>query len=270
MDALKFIKKYYVVAFAIMLFLITSAINRGLSKPIIVITKQNEAWNLNVEMIKNFNLGFRRLESSLLWISTILESDQEHYKKKDLNSWMFLRFNSISELEPKFYENYSFGGIYLSIIKDDLPGATVIYNKGLSHYGNDFALLRDAGFHFYFEVGDFDRAYKIYSKLKGNPRASSTVISTLARLEKSHGNPEAAFNLLLDKYNQLSDKKSFLAVKIQMHLYALKAEIDLNCLNSVSEKNCSTKDFNGDTYFKKNGSYQSIKPWEPFRIKNKI
>lgn len=259
------------VALAFMLFLAAFRISSNLNKPYIVISKQDETWNLNDEMIQKFNLGFKRLESSFLWILTILESDVDHYKKRDLNSWMFRRFNSISTLEPLFYENYTFGGLYLSIVKDDLSGASIIYDKGLKYYGDDFTLLRDAGFHFYFEVEDYKKAYEIYSKLKNHPKASPIIISSLARLEKSQGNPEAAFNLLINKYNQIPDKDSFLAQKIKGHLYALKAELDLGCLNSSGENNqkCSLKDFNGDYYIKKNDTYQAISPWEPLKIKRK-
>ena len=271
MKAFIYLRKCSSVALALLLFSFAFSVNRKLIKPYIVIAKQDETWNLNDEMIKKFNLGFRRLESSFLWISTILESDIDHYKKKDLNSWMFRRFNSISILEPLFYENYSFGGMYLSIIKDDLTGASLLYNRGLNYYKNDFNLLRDAGFHFYFEVEDYKRAYEIYSKLKNHPKASPIIISSLARLEKSQGNSEEAFTVLLNKFMQLQDKQSFLAQKIQTYLYSLKAEIDLKCLNSkdVNMKLCSTKDFQDNDYLKKNGSYQAILPWEPFKIKKK-
>lgn len=246
-------------------------VNVNNEKPLMNITKQDQSINFNASLYTYINLGLKRLISSTLWVSTIIESDIDHYKKKDLNSWMFLRFNSISILEPKFYENYSFGGIYLSIIKDDLKGASLIYDHGLKQYENDFTLLRDAGFHFYFEVQDYKRAYEIYSKLKNHPQASSLIISTLARLEKDFGNPEEAFTLLLNKYEQLQDKNSFLAKKIRSHLYALKAEQDLNCLNSKdkSKKTCSTVDLDGNAYIILNGSYCAQERWEPFKIKKK-
>lgn len=97
--------------------------SKKVSPPILFISKQQSSLNVSESIVENFNIGQKRLISSLLWISTILESDQEHYKNKDLNSWMFLRFKTISFLEPKFYEAYNFGGPYLSIIKNDLAGA---------------------------------------------------------------------------------------------------------------------------------------------------
>lgn len=270
MKELKFLNKYLAVFFAFAMLVAAFEINRGLNKPLLVISKQDETWNLNDEMIQKFHLGFKRLGSSFLWISTILESDVEHYKKKDLNSWMFLRFNTISKLEPKFYENYAFGGPYLSIVKDDLEGASIIYNKGLEQFPDDFHLLRDGGFHFQFEVGDYKRSYDIYNKLKDNPKANALILSTLARLETSQGNLETAYELLASKYNELIDKESFFAKRIYGHLYSIKAELDLECLNA-KKQNCALNDLDGHSYLKNNnGKYRAGKTWELFRIKKKL
>ena len=271
MKTLIFLQKYFFLVAAFIFFYVASELNQNFSKPFMVISKQLDAWNLNDKMVQNFNLGFKRLGSSFLWVSTILESDIDHYKNKDLNSWMFRRFYSISSLDPLFYENYSFGGTYLSIIKDDLPGATIMFNKGLQYYGNDFHLLSDAGFHFYFEVGDYKRAYEVYSKLKNNPKITPVILSTLARLENAQGNSKEAYALLLNKYAELKDKHSFLAEKIHLHLYSLKAEIDLKCLNTINniQVNCSKLDFDENPYLVNNGKYSAAKTWIPFKIKEK-
>ena len=239
-------------------------------KPILFITKQQSSLNIQNDFWQYFNLGQKRLASSIIWISTILESDHDHYNKRDLNSWMFIRFSTISFLEPKFYENYAFGGVYLSIVKDDLKGASIIYDKGLEQYPNDFSLLRDAGFHFYFEVGDFRKSLPIYKKLREFKNPSPIVISTLARLEINDGKVEDAFNLLSDHYLQIKDKESIVATKIRQHLYAIKAEKDLNCLNRVPQPiACSTKDLLGELYVLNAGKFEAKNKWTPFKIKRK-
>lgn len=268
MKAPNYLKKYYIAAVAFVLFFVAFAVNQNLTKPNIVITKQDATWNLNGEMVQRFHLGLKRLESSFLWISTILESDVEHYKKKDLNSWMFLRFKTIGELEPRFYENYLFGGIYLSIAKDDLAGATYIYEKGISVYPNDFDLLKNAAFHFHFEVGDFSKSHIIYSKLKSHPRTSPLMLSTLARLESQSGNLEMAFDLLASQFKKISDQKSFIGAAIYQHMYAIKAELDLKCLNSTQTK-CSNIDLDKNPYIYNGKVFAARKPWVPFRAKTK-
>ncbi|MDO9181764.1 MAG: hypothetical protein Q7U04_05120 [Bacteriovorax sp.] len=265
MKTFNFLKKHFILLAVLFFLFIANTINQKFSKPLVILSKQSDTWNLNDEMVLRFNLGFKRLESSYLWISTILESDIEHYKDKNLNSWMFLRFNSISKLDPQFYENYAFGGPYLSIVKDDLEGASVIYDKGLLQFPNDFSLLRDAGFHYHFELGNYSKSYAIYSRLKNHKLSNPVIISNLARLEIEKGNPQLAFNLLLTQLKSIKDKDSFLAQKIKSHLYSIKAEMDLTCLNMFL-KNCSVKDFYGKKYIYKNNIFAAAYNWQPYRL----
>lgn len=270
MNISKCFKKHIELFFAIIFLMASFYVGKKYEKPFIFVPNQEKSLNVNDSLLLHFNLGLKRLISSTLWIATIIESDHDHYKNKDLNSWMFLRFNSISNLEPLFYENYAFGGPYLSIIKDDLPGASYIYDKGLSHYPDDFSLLRDSGFHYYFEVGDPKKAFSSYSKLRNNPRATTLMITTLARLESGNGDLEDAFHLLMNQYVKINDKESFLAKKIMEFLYAIKAEIDLKCLNQhPGSKECSTKDVEGNDYVLKNGLYQAQRQWTAFKMRQR-
>jgi hypothetical protein len=264
MKAVNYLKKYVHVIFAFALLLIALAINQELTKPPIVITKQDDALNLNDEMLQKFNLGLKRLLSSFLWVSTILESDIDHYKKKDLNSWMFLRFNSISILEPKFYENYVFGGMYLSIIKDDIGGAGIIYQKGVSAYPNDYYLLKNAAFHFYFEAKDLEKSYNLFNRLQVFKGTSFTKI-TLSRLEAKNGNLEKAF-FLLNEHQKNYPPSSMVGKKIFDYRYSVKAEIDLDCLNN-NHKNCSLYDLENNSYLKINNLFKASKAWMPYRPK---
>lgn len=238
-------------------------------KPSLFITKQQSSVNLDESFWRYFNLGQKRLFSSLLWIATILESDQDHYKGKDLNSWMFLRFKNISSLEPLFYENYYFGSQYLSIIKDDIEGASYIYRKGLEVYPNDLPLLRNAAFHFYYEAQDYDASKEVLRMIRLHPDASPAMFTTLARIESQNGNLEDAFAILKDAYESLKVKDSFLGEKILSQLYAIKAEIDLKCLNETKEK-CSQLDLEGRAYIKNaEGFFKAQRDWTPFRVKKK-
>ncbi len=256
------------IGFAFILLGLSGAylVSRTIEKPSLFITKQQSSFNIDNNFFAVFNLGQKRLYSSLLWIATILESDHDHYKGRDLNSWMYLRFLTISNLEPKFLKTYTFGGPYLSIIKDDLEGASVIYDKGLAIYPNEFDLLNNAAFHYQFEKIDRKKAYDIYKKLNTFPNAGLTIVSQYARLESEHGNLATAFQLLSNIYEKQEDKGSFLAKRIRIFLYAIKAEQDLKCLNS-KQKSCLTRDLNNEPYVKKDGVYFAQTPWAPYKTK---
>lgn len=260
-----YLKKNYAIGLAFVLFFLAFTVSQNFNKPNIVISKQNKTWNLNDEMIQKFNLGFKRIESSFLWISTILESDLEHYKNQDLNSWMYLRFNSISKLDPRFYENYLFGGTYLSIIKDDIAGASIIYKKGLLQYPNDYNLLKNAGFHFYFEANDLKEAYPIYKKLRGFQIKNPTIEATLTRMEAARGNLKDALEIL-NELQKSYDINSLVGSKIFLNRYAIKAELDIQCLN-LKKNNCAPYDLDGKAYRVTPQGYEAQRTWSYYRPK---
>lgn len=256
----------YISALVIILLLSGAfLISNQNTKPALFVSKQQSTFNINENFWMYFNLGQKRLLSSFYWVTTILESDVDHYKKKDLNSWMFIRFNTISLLEPRFYENYNFGGTYLSIIKDDLAGADIIYDKGIKQYPNDYSLLLNSGFHYYFEQKNLNKAYPILKKLKDNIQAPQYIISALARIESNRGNLVDSF-LILQEHQSRFKPDSIIWKKINEQLYSLKAEIDLDCLNSY-KKDCSKTDMDGVPYQYKNFKYEASKEWTLYRPK---
>ena len=244
-------------------------VSRTIQVPPMVITKQQSSLNVDTNFLKYLNLGQSRLYSSLFWIATILESDHDHYKGKNLNSWMYLRFLTISNLEPKFLTTYTFGAPYLSIIKDDLEGASNLYDIGLKLYPNEFDLLSNAAFHYRFEKKDYQKSYDLYKRLSRFTQAKLPQFSSLARLEADQGNLDAAFNLLKNLYDQQKDKDSFLAKKIWSFLYSIRAEQDLKCLNNLA-KNCRDHDLNNNLYIKKSDNlYYAKEQWVPYRSQRK-
>lgn len=253
---------YFLSAF----FLIAAyAVNLNNEKPLMFVAKQDQAINFNASLFSYLNLGLKRLISSTLWTSTIIESDVEHYKKKDLNSWMFLRFNLISELDPQFYENYSFGGPYLSIIKDDIEGASIIYKKGLIQYPNDYSLLKDASFHFYFEAEDMSFSLKLFEKLKNYPQAPFYLQTARARAAAGQGNLNEALAMLTEMQSKFPLHTS-MGARVFEYRYSIKAEIDLDCLNNKNE-NCSTVDLENRPYALKDNVFQAQREWTIYRPK---
>ena len=247
------------------LFIISHFLDIYLAKPKIRLSREDTSYTLNTTGLKLVSMGSRRLVSSLLWTSTLLFSDTEHVKDEK-NSWMFYRFKTISELEPEFYPNYLFGGIYLSIIKDDLLGAKYIYEKGLDHFPNDFKLVYNSAFNYLYELGDIKSALPLYRKLISMPESQKLrwLPSLVAKLERNQYDSKAAFQVLYETYKNAKDE--FFKQRLHNILYSLKAEIDLNCLNSHIDKVCSYVDFDGESYQVKDGFYRSNRPLEKLNL----
>lgn len=260
-----FFKKQSLTLLTIVFLSVSFVVNKDNEKPFIFISKQESSLNLDNTLLTYFNLGLKRIISSTLWISTILESDIDHYKARDLNSWMYLRFNTISNLEPEFYENYAFGAPYLSIIKDDLEGASLLYKKGLRYYPDDYALLKNAAFHFYFEIKELKTAYELLKRVNQIPGHSPVMIGAFTRLEAEKGNLKEAYLVLTDMQGKFSPD-SPIGKKIYEYRYSIKAEEDLNCLNQ-GLKNCSLTDLDNTPYVKTSTGFIAQKRWTPYRPK---
>ena len=220
-------------------------------KPLLKLSQEDISYTFNQDFLYVFSMGNQRLVSSYLWILTLLQGDTEHYKKKDGNSWMYLRFRTIAKLDPLFYENYKIGGIYLAIIKDDVSGSVDILKKGIRHYPEDFWLNYYLGFNYLHELKDRQKSLYHFDKIRDHPirkKQFPLLTSTLAKLHAHQGDLKTAFNVLFQAYLNLSS--DFMKKHFEKSLYSLKAKIDLACLNKRLEISCQKTDFFKQPYIK--------------------
>ncbi len=260
-------KTLLIVALLILAYIANFFVVRDLIKPGFQIGPQETTVHFNEHLVKALSLGQYRLTSSVLWAETLLRSDIKHYNENDLNNWMFHRLNLITTLDPYFYVSYLYGAVYLSIIKDDLKGASTIYEKGLSVFPNDFDLNYNAAFHYYFEMGDYQMASQKLSKIIDHPRASEHLKRIYSRVKAERGNLQDAFVIIKGLYEK-SPEGSAIKKRYEKSLFQIKTELDLECLNR-RQTNCSKTNFHGLPYVIKNGEWQSPEDWKPFRIKKR-
>lgn len=260
-----FLSQIYLIITLALLLSFLRIIETNFPKPSIKLSKEQSSINFKPELVDLFSLGYKRFLTALIWVSTILESDHEHFKGKDTNSWMYYRFNLIKTLDPKFYENYAFGGTYLSIIKDDDLGAKDLYTQGLINFPNDYYLTSSTAFHYYFELKDIPNAIYLFNKLMFFPQTPKHLTSLYARILSGQGDLEISFNIIRELYEKNKDIPLF-EKRYRENLYAIRAEIDLNCLNSNGAK-CSALDFYGEPYIFNGSKYIAKTIWIPFRTK---
>lgn len=248
-------------------FLIAGTIHQSTVKPVPNISKQDTALNINKDLLVFLSAGNKRFLTDLLWVQTLIESDLEHYSEHDLNGWMYVRFRTIAELDPKFYENYLWGGQYLSIVKDDLPGATSLMEKGLLLFPDDYRLNYNLGFSYYYELGDYKKGLKYLEKIQDNPRTPAHFRSLIMKMKVEMGFDYNAVLSLLYEYMMSTDEKE-LKEKLSGEFHSLKSERDIICLNE-GRPNCELKDAYGLPYVKIAGKYHSQTPFLPYRLKKK-
>jgi hypothetical protein len=257
-------KELALLAFSLALFLFAGLLNTRIEKPNIQISKQDSALNIQSGILTSLHAGHKRFITSILWIQTLLEADEQHYEKRDLNSWMFLRFLNISLLDPYFYENYLYGGQLLGIIKDDLEGAEYLYTRGLKYFPNDYSLNFNSGFTLYFEMDRLAAGLARFKKIQNNPRTPPMIQFLIKKLEfQTTRDFDSALSFL--SYNLSIANDDRIKEKIKRDFYSLKAERDLECLNN-NHSRCETRDANGEPYFYSGKKWNSIQNFPPYKI----
>ena len=171
---------------------------------------------------------------------------------------------NISDLEPNFYENYLYGGLLLSISKDDPLGASVLYDRGLELFPDDYSLHFNAGFNAYNELDDYKKGLKHFLKIENHPKLPMGLRFVIQKLKfETTKNYDLVISFLENTLETSKDEK--LLKKIKTDLYALHAEKDLNCLNKNLES-CKKMDFYGERYIYENGQWRSALPFKPYKI----
>jgi hypothetical protein len=247
--------------------LLAMLIDQKIKFPLPEVSKQEIALNVKSQFIKLTSIGLKRVMSDLFWIQSLMESDLDHYKKKDLNSWLYLRFLTISELDPKFYENYYYGAQYLMVIKDDLSGSEDLLLRGLKPYPKDVGLNWQMGYLKAIEQGKPLEAIKFFDVIKFDPNRPKMFDSLYTKIASNTLGMKEAFDyavMMLEERRDMKDDP--IKERLQKQAYTLKAMIDLDCLNS-KKSNCSVHDFFGNPYIKKEGQYTAPRELIPMNLK---
>lgn len=164
--------------------------------------------------IRHTSFGYDGALADSLWLRTIQDFDfcgQEREQKEGglvseeeekrshrcQRGWSYYMLDAISELDPRFKIVYTNGATYLSIIVDDIQGATDIYEKGLKVYPEDWILLYRAAYHKLYEEQDVEKAAELFHRA-GLHGAPDWVHLLSARLYSEIGQVEIGLATLMD------------------------------------------------------------------------
>ncbi|MGZ6480603.1 MAG: hypothetical protein ACXWQE_14930, partial [Bdellovibrionales bacterium] len=136
------------------------------------------------QSIEHFTFGFGPSIADSLWLRWVQDSDTcqsyGEYKERPAlpsedsknflknprhkvcdYSWGFQMLDAISKIQPRFKEVYSMGLIILAVMVEDYKGSTILYNRGLKEFPDDWRLNYQAAFHFLGDEEDLPRAARL-------------------------------------------------------------------------------------------------------------
>ncbi len=113
-------------------------------------------------------------------------------------------------------------------------------------------------------MGDYKNGLKCLERIEHHPKATVAIPSIVHKLKAETGTDlHTILGLVAAQYQSTKDTE--LKTKLKKDMYAIKAEIDLKCLNET-KLNCERLDLEGNAYLYKNQTYSAAQPFKPYKL----
>jgi hypothetical protein len=120
--------------------------------------------------------------------------------------WSYHMIDSIVDVVPRYKIAYRIGAIMLSVLVDDRVGASLIFDKGIAAFPEDWVLAYRAGYHALFEVQNPEKAANLL--IRASEHGGPPWLKSLgARLLSHSGQYELAYSVLMDVYKNTDDEE---------------------------------------------------------------
>lgn len=197
--------------------------------------KETKYLNPPPEQLEYFHFGFAQSVADSIWLRWIQDADycqtylkpveylegQKPVELTDLthvprykvcdNSWSFKMLDAVTRIDPLFHMPYLLGASMLAILVEDYEGATVMYERALARYPDDWEILYRASYHYQFNLQQLDKAAKLLA-LAADKGAPEWVRSLASRLYSEAGQLELALKTLTNYRKSLEDNPDGLEV----------------------------------------------------------
>ena len=155
--------------------------------------------------LEYFSFGFQMSIADSLWIRAIQDFDYcESMLKVNLckgNGWLSNMMDTLTNLAPDYLVAYRNGGLALTVLVSDYPGASKIFDKGVRVFPDDQRLLYRAGYHALIEEKNEHKAANLFLRAAKNG-GQPWLYSLASRLYVADGKKELAKSL----YEELSQE----------------------------------------------------------------
>jgi tetratricopeptide (TPR) repeat protein len=155
---------------------------------------------LQAVKLKDYSLGFNGLFADWYWMQSlqymgnkIANSPDEHINLDNLNSLnprlLYPLLDSTTTFDPKFMTAYSYGAMVLPAI--DPEQAIKLLEKGIRDNPDSWQLYHYLGF-IYWRLGNFEKAFDIYTQGANLPGAPAFMKIMAAQMKTQGGNRATA------------------------------------------------------------------------------
>lgn len=155
---------------------------------------------------RNFSFGTDSQLADMFWLRFLQEIEQYNELKiakqnlcpDGLSSWHFQLINVAMDLDSKFYEMISIAPLVISITISDSKGASVLFDKAVGFFPNDWRILFQASYQAQLEEKNYKKAADLLFRAGKN------------------GAPKWVFSLAGGLYNQLGQESLAKAIYVYL------------------------------------------------------
>ena len=136
--------------------------------------------------------------------------------------WGYSMIQVLMGLAPRFHFALQMAPITLSVVADDIEGASELFKATTRLFPNDWKIQYDAGYHFMVELEDYERAARLFqnASLLGAPRWVPLLV---ARLHTKAGQNQLA-EITLRNFLKTVENDDGLKIRAEEKLRALKEQ----------------------------------------------
>jgi len=151
--------------------------------------------------LRYVHFGFKYFAADLLWLRGI--QDLDYCENRDIKKnctgkvWLFEVLNLATLLDPWYQEVYAAGALGLSVVISDIKGASVIFDRGLRHYPNDWGMLYKAAYHAVYEEKNKKKGARLLEQA-ARSGAPDWVFALATRIYSEQGEQDLARRILHD------------------------------------------------------------------------
>lgn len=173
--------------------------------------------------IKYFSFGFNSSVADTFWIRFLQELDaynqlevaEVHLCPDKISSWHFHIMNVAFDLDTKFFEIMVHAPLLVSVTINDPKGASILFDKSVSNFPNDWRILYRASYQAQIEEKDFKKAADLLYRA-GKNGAPGWVMSLAGGLYNEAGNRRMAEQIYSELIKDLKDDET--ARRLRMKL----------------------------------------------------
>ena len=166
--------------------------------------------------LKYFTFGYSELVADTIWLRTIQDFDYCENKIERVRArneapdwrcdhgWVFHMIDTVTELAPRFRDAYLSGGLFLSILVNDISGATTVFDKGVARFPSDGKINYYAGYHALIEEKNEKKAAGLFEAAVRNG-APAWVAGLAANIYKKEGKLEISKQIIIETLDRSPD-----------------------------------------------------------------